>query len=67
MSDTNELAHQLRVLRDTIAIDWQDLEELALTDEERATLKLQIRLIVEDLRALADRIETDALRTGPGG
>ena len=67
MSDTNELAHQLRVLRDTIAIDWQDLEDLALTDEELATLKLQIRLTVEDLRALADRIETDALRTGPGG
>jgi hypothetical protein len=67
LSDTNQLTHELRVLRDTIALDWQDVGELALTDDERAMLKLQIRLTVEDLRALATRLEKDVPPSGSDG
>jgi hypothetical protein len=46
----------IRGCRERIALEWHDVGEMALTDKERAGLRLHRTLLIDDLVTLMKRL-----------
>lgn len=55
-SDATSLMVDIRSFRDQVAARWHDVDELALTDKERASLRLHLTLLADDLVSLLKRL-----------
>ena len=57
MTDTERLMTDIRSCRERIALGWLDVDEMALTDKERAGLRLHLTLLIDALGALLKRLD----------
>ncbi len=57
MTETEVLIRELETLRRAINHDWRDLEQLALTDRERAVIRLHIKFCIQDMAAVIGRMD----------
>src|SRR5687767_13720086 len=58
-TETHDLLRDLATLREAIKREWGALDPLALTDKEKAALRLNIALCMDELVALRKRMNED--------
>jgi hypothetical protein len=56
LSESDTLLGYIQNFRAQIAEGWNDIDELALTDKERAALRLYLTLFMDDLISLMKRL-----------
>lgn len=57
MTETAELLRDIERLRESIRLDWQDLDRLALTDAERQRIREHVQICTHDLVELLHRLD----------
>lgn len=57
LSDRQMLERDIAGIRESIRLNWIDLDRLALSPDERAGIKQNTQLLVADLKDLLNRID----------
>ena len=57
MSEQEMVKRDIDTLKESIARDWSDLQNLTLTKEEAAGIREHIRLCESDLKKLRERLD----------
>lgn len=56
LAEADRFLGHIQDFRAQIAEEWNDIDEMALTDKERASLRLYLTLFVDDLVSLMKRL-----------
>ncbi len=56
MTETEKLLRHIQTVRESIKIDWADLDSNPLREEERKNIRLHIELCQTELKDLLDRL-----------
>lgn len=55
--EAEQLVRDIRTLRVALRENWQQVEDLALTDKERAAIRLHLSLCADDIAALLQGLD----------
>lgn len=56
MTEAERLMGDVRRFREQLTMDWQDVDQHALTDKERAATRLHLTLLLDDVVSLLKRL-----------
>src|SRR5580658_6277738 len=57
LTESEKLERDIAGIRESIRLNWVDLDRLNLSPEERAGIRENTRLLTDDLKALIERLE----------